>query len=109
MTSTSLRMLLRPLGNGYYANSIRKDSPASLVRAVLRIGAWVIRFTFSFQFSSLRTAAFAEPLASSIQYILLVIRLKYEPTDEDHKIAKDKTLAVEDTGKLAIIWVDLKR
>jgi hypothetical protein len=35
--------------------------------------------------------------------------LKYEPTDEDHKIAKDKTLAVEDTGKLAIIWVDLKR
>lgn len=35
--------------------------------------------------------------------------LKYEPTDDDHKIAKDKTLAFEDTGKLAIIWVGLKK
>ena len=57
-------------------NSSRKDAPSLLVMAVLRIGSWVIRFTFSFQFSSLRAAAFAEPLASSIQYILLVIRLE---------------------------------
>ena len=34
--------------------------------------------------------------------------LKYEPTDEDYKNAND-SLAVEDTGKLTIIWADLKR
>ena len=74
-------------------NSSRKDAPSSLVRAVLRIGSWVIRFTFSFQFNIFCWSS----------------DLKYEPTDEDHKTAKDKTLAVEDIGKLAIIWVDLKR
>ena len=35
--------------------------------------------------------------------------LKYEPTDDDYKNAKDKTLAVEPARKLTTIWADLKR
>jgi len=34
--------------------------------------------------------------------------LKYEPTDGDYENADDG-LAIEDTGKLTIIWADLKR
>ena len=38
-----------------------KDAPSSLVKVVLRMGSWVIRFAFSFQFYSRRTTTFAEP------------------------------------------------
>ena len=63
-----------------------KDAPSSLVKVVLRMGSWVIRFAFSFQFYSRRTTAFAEP---SCKFNL--------------------TLAVGGIEKLAIIWVGLKK